>query len=370
MHDAIYIFAGGGTGGHLYPGLAVADELQRLHRNARIVFACSNREIDRRVLDVTPHAVVPQPVVPVPRSSRGWGRFLVAWRASRRLARDMLADLQPRAVLGLGGFAAGPLVKEARRQRTPAALVNQDAVPGLANRFLAGRVDAIFTQFDTTENRFAARHRGKIRCVGCPVRHGFGLAERAESMEHFGLDPARRTLLVFGGSLLAESIVRASIELAPSLAPIADGWQVLALTRDELADEVLAATEAVGLPAIALPYCRRMDLAYEAADVAVTRCGAGTAAELAITATPAVVFPYPYHRDQHQRLNAAELVDAGAAIVIDDAIDPAVNGAALQEQLIPLLRNPGRLEEMRSAAEDCAKPHAARTIAEWLIEQS
>jgi UDP-N-acetylglucosamine--N-acetylmuramyl-(pentapeptide) pyrophosphoryl-undecaprenol N-acetylglucosamine transferase len=369
MHDAIYIFAGGGTGGHLYPGLAVADELQRLHRNARVVFACSNREIDRRVLDATPHAVVPQPVMPVPRSPRGWGRFLGAWRASKRLARSMLVDLQPRAVLGLGGFAAGPVVREARGEGIPAGLVNHDAVPGIANRFLAGRVEAIFTQFNATAGRFAARHRGKVRCVGCPVRHGLGLAERGEAVEHFGLDPDRRTLLVFGGSLLAESIVRATVELAPSLGPLADRWQVLALAGDELAGELRAAMEAVGVRAVTLPYCRRMDLAYEAADLAITRCGAGTAGELAITATPAVVFPYPHHRDQHQKLNAAELVDAGAAIVIDDAIEPAVNAAALREQLLPILGDPARLEQMRLAAEHCAKPHAARAVAEWLIEQ-
>ncbi|MFP4434760.1 MAG: UDP-N-acetylglucosamine--N-acetylmuramyl-(pentapeptide) pyrophosphoryl-undecaprenol N-acetylglucosamine transferase [Phycisphaerae bacterium] len=369
MHDAIYIFAGGGTGGHLYPGLAVAEELQRLHRNARVVMACSNRAIDRRILDMTPHAIVPQPVLPVPRSSRGWGKFLHAWRASRRLARDLLGDLQPRAVLGLGGFAAGPIVKQAARVGIPTALINHDAVPGLANRFLAGRVEAIFTQFDATADRFAARHHGKIRCVGCPVRHGFGMADRDEAMTHFALDPDRRTLLVFGGSLLAESIVRATIELAGSLESSADRWQVLALTRDELADPLRGAMEAVGVPCVTQPYCERMDLAYEAADLAITRCGAGTAAELAITATPAVIFPYPHHRDQHQKLNAAELESAGAAIVLDDAVEPAVNAAALREHLLPVLENANHLGEMKLAAERCAKPHAARAIAEWLIEQ-
>ncbi|MFP4053991.1 MAG: glycosyltransferase, partial [Phycisphaerae bacterium] len=97
MHDAIYIFAGGGTGGHLYPGLAVADELRRLHQGTRVVFACSNRDIDRRILQPTEYAIVPQPVVPLPRGPRGWWRFLRAWHHSRRLAADLIRDLQPRA---------------------------------------------------------------------------------------------------------------------------------------------------------------------------------------------------------------------------------------------------------------------------------
>jgi UDP-N-acetylglucosamine--N-acetylmuramyl-(pentapeptide) pyrophosphoryl-undecaprenol N-acetylglucosamine transferase len=248
-------------------------------------------------------------------------------------------------------------------------MINHDAVPGLANRFLAGRAEAIFTQFEATAEHFARRHRSKIHCVGCPVRHGFGMADRSEAIEYFGLDSGRRTLLVFGGSLLAESLVRAVTELAPSMVPLAEDWQVLAFATDEPIGELRDALGAAGIPVVTRPYCRRMDLAYEAADIAISRCGAVTAAELAVTATPAILFPYPHHRDQHQRHNAAELESAGGAVILEDAVDPVTNAAALREKMLPILQDRARLERMRLAAEQCARPHGGRAIAEWLINR-
>ncbi|MFP4054460.1 MAG: UDP-N-acetylglucosamine--N-acetylmuramyl-(pentapeptide) pyrophosphoryl-undecaprenol N-acetylglucosamine transferase, partial [Phycisphaerae bacterium] len=268
--------------------------------------------------------------------------------------------------LGLGGFAAGPVVREAARRGVPAGLLNPDAVPGIANRFLAGKVDVIFTQFEPTAERFPDRLRGRIRCVGCPLRHGFGLAAKDEALEHFGLRPGRKTLLVFGGSLVAESLVRATVALAGRLAPLADAWQLLVVARDQSASDMRHAYESTGVNVVTLSYCDRMDLAYEAADLALTRCGAGTAAELAVSATPAVIFPYPYHRDQQQKLNAAELENAGAAVVLDDAVDAAVNADALERAMLPIMRDPARLGAMRQAAEHCARPHAAREVARWL----
>ncbi|HUU21894.1 MAG TPA: glycosyltransferase, partial [Phycisphaerae bacterium] len=287
MTRPIYIFAGGGTGGHLYPGLAVAEQLERLDRGAQVVFACSNRPIDRRILDPLDYPVVPQPVRPLPRNPKGWIGFLKAWRRSIAQASQMIADLTPVAVLGLGGFAAGPLVRRAARVGVPTALLNPDAVPGKANRYLAKHADIIFSQFDSARERFGPGARQKVRCVGCPVRSSFLSAERPEALRHFDLRTDRKTLLVNGGSLGARLINDAVLGLKGDLAALSEAWQVLHVTGPDRYAEVGGAWKTAGIHTRVLPYCDRMDLAYAAADLVVGRCGASTAAELAATATPA-----------------------------------------------------------------------------------
>jgi UDP-N-acetylglucosamine--N-acetylmuramyl-(pentapeptide) pyrophosphoryl-undecaprenol N-acetylglucosamine transferase len=362
----IFIFAGGGTGGHLYPGLAVAEELLAIRPEARIVFACSHRAIDRRILDPLPHGVVPQPVKPLPRGLRGWWSFFRAWRASGALARDMVQDLRPAAVLGLGGFAAGPVVKEAARRGIRTALLNPDAVPGKANRYLARRVQAIFTQFPSTRECFPPGVRPKVHPVGCPIRAGFGKADREEAIRHFGLRADRKTLVIVGGSLGAASINGAIAALRGELDQLADQWQALHVTGPGTGDSGGGAT---GMSVRYLEYCDRMDLAYAAADLALGRAGAVTVAELAAMLTPAVLMPYPHHKDRQQQLNAAGLAQAGAAVICEDAKDPHANAARLAEVLIPMMRDAARLEAMRDAARAFARPGAARDVATWLGQE-
>jgi len=385
----VFIFAGGGTGGHLYPGLAVAGELQKARPGARIVFACSDRPIDRRILDALPFGVAPQPVRPLPRSPfrlGAWWSFLRAWSASAALARDMVRDLKPSAVLGLGGFAAGPVVKEAARRGIRTALLNPDAVPGKANQYLARRVEAIFTQFASTKECFPADIRGKVRHVGCPIRAVFTdpaqPGRRDEATRHFGLRADRKTLLVVGGSMGAATINGAIAALAPELDELADEWQLLHVTGPGTGDhgpgtrgadsgsQVPDSGSQVSCPrslfSLRLEYCDRMDLAYAAADLSLCRAGAGTVAELAATLTPAVLMPYPYHKDQQQRLNAAGLAEAGAAVICEDAKDAQANAVRLREVLIPLMKDPSGLQRMRRGASRFAKPQAANDVAQWL----
>lgn len=361
--SSLFIFAGGGTGGHLYPGLAVAEELIGLDREARIVFACSGREIDRRILEPLGYAIVPQPVEPLPnRPGKVWP-FVRAWFASRAQSRRMVADLRPRAVLGLGGFAAAPVVCAAAGAKVPAALLNPDAVPGRANRYLARRVEVIFTQFDATAKRFAPALWGKIRASGCPIGGGFASADRAEGVRHFGLDEGRKTLLVCGGSLGAEAINLAmGLLAAGALAEyLEERWQVLHVAGPSQSGVSSAGEGHVHR----LEYCRRMDLALAATDLAVVRGGASTIAELTATGTPAVIVPYPHHKDRQQYLNAQPLSRAGAAVVCEQTPGPLAGplGRVLEE----ILGDPERLENMRDAVGPMAKTGAALEVARWLI---
>lgn len=367
MNNPIYIFAGGGTGGHLYPGLAVAERLMELRPDARIVFACSGRPIDRRILDPLSYGVVPQAVLPMPRSLRGWGKFFRAWRTSSRQARDMVAELKPAAVLGLGGYAAAPVVRSAARRGIPSAMLNPDAVAGAANRYLARRVDAIFTQFDSTAGCFGPKLRTKVRAVGCPGRPGLTAPNRPQGLKHFELRDDRRTLLVLGGSLGAANINRALTKLSGDLAALADTWQVLHVAGPASPGQDDTPISAPGLLVRRLEYCHEMPLAYAAADLALCRGGASTIAELAITATPAVIMPYPYHRDQQQKLNAGELVGVSAAVLCEDLKDPVLNAEALRRTLLPLMKSPEQLPAMRHAAAKAARPHAAAEVAAWLV---
>ena len=364
MSRPLFIFAGGGTGGHLYPGLAVAAELTALCDDAQIVFACSARPIDRRILDPLGYAIVPQPVLPLPTGPLAIWPFVRAWLASKGQSRRMIADLQPRAVLGLGGFAAAPAVQAAARRRIPTALLNPDAVPGKANRYLARRVDAIFTQFEATAEQFAPALQPKISAAGCPIRGAFASAGRDEACEHFGLDAGRKTLLVCGGSLGAEAInVAIDALVSGQLAEhLAQQWQIIHITGASQAH-----APGPDVPHVhRMTYCNRMELALAAADFAVTRGGASTIAELTATGTPAVIVPYPHHRDRQQYLNAAPLAAAGAAAVCEQTDAPLT--APLGETLTRILNDDQHLASMQDAARQLAKPHAARTVARWMLD--
>ncbi|MCK4602069.1 MAG: UDP-N-acetylglucosamine--N-acetylmuramyl-(pentapeptide) pyrophosphoryl-undecaprenol N-acetylglucosamine transferase [Phycisphaerae bacterium] len=363
MGRPIYIFAGGGTGGHLYPGLAVAEELNRLRPDARIVFACSHRPIDRHILDPLAYAVVPQPARPMPRGVLGWGRFAMGLAIADARARQMVRDLKPAAVLGLGSYAAVPVVRAAAKVGVPTAMLNPDAVPGKANRYLARFADVIFTQFVMTAESFPVSVRKGIRRVGCPLRSGLAGANRDEAVEYFSLRDDRKTLLVFGASQGASSINNAVTALAGELDELADTWQMLHFTG---AGKVGQSAGPTRMHTVAREYCDRMDLAYAAADCALCRAGASTVAELAVTATPAILMPYPHHADKQQWLNAAGLVEAGGAMICEDTADAEANVENLRHSLIPLLGDLASVENMSRAAKVMARPEATREVTGWL----
>ncbi len=253
------------------------------------------------------------------------------------------------------------------RASVPTALLNPDAVPGKANRMLAAKADVIFTQFESTRAAFAPGLHPRVQCVGCPVRRGLIGGDRAAALAHFGLRTGRRTLLIFGGSLLAEALGEAVGRLAGDLARFAETWQLLHISASPRAGEIEQAVKEAGVAIRTQGYCDRMDLAYAAADLVLARSGAVTVAELAATGTPAVLMPYPHHADRHQLLNARALVDGGGAVVCEDRIDPAATAEALRAVLLPLLADPAALAAMRRAASALAPAQpAAVHVAEWL----
>ena len=366
----VYIFAGGGTGGHLVPALAVAEALLAVQPGAGVVFACSDRPIDRRILSATPFPFVPQPIRPLPRSLLGWGGFLKGLRGSRLVARDLLRDLRPAAVFGLGGFAAAVATRAAARAGIRTGLMSIDAMPGVANRHLARYVDRIFSHYRRSQGEYG-RWGGKVELVGFPVRRSLLAADAAQARRFFGLRQDRQTLLVMSGSLGAANINQAVAALGADLDELAGQWQLMHVAGPGKTDQAIGGggeaphargpLHGVWRPRIhrsILEFCDRMDLAYAAADLVLCRAGAATVGELAAVGKPAVLVPYPYHRDQHQRANAAEMVEAGAAEVVTDACDPAENAEALRRSLIAVMRDPQRLAKMAGAATGAGGPQS------------
>ena len=366
MSKPTYIIAGGGTGGHLYPGLAVADQLSRQDPDALIAFVCSQRPIDRKILDSTDYAIIPQPTRPFSTNPLKLPSFLFSWKRSLKLARQVINDLCPVSVLGLGGYASGAIVKRAADRSIPAAILNPDIIPGRANRYLANRVNAIFTQFPETRDFFAPDVREKVIMTGCPTRPHLLEGSRQEACEYFDLYPDRKTLFVFGGSILAESITDTMCLLADDLDKYSEQWQVLMVVGSKRHDRVRQVFNNRTIHARILEYCDRMDLAYAISSLVICRGGAGTVAELSATSLPAIILPYPHHADNQQYRNIAGRLESGAALMVEDRSVPSINAEQLGEVLLPLLSDSGNLDRMKQAAQSSSVTHAASKIAQWM----
>jgi UDP-N-acetylglucosamine--N-acetylmuramyl-(pentapeptide) pyrophosphoryl-undecaprenol N-acetylglucosamine transferase len=364
MAASHYVFAGGGTGGHLFPGLAVAAALRERDPAAQITFLTTTRELDRELLGRAAFAQIEQPVRPLTLHPLRLPGFLGAWRRSVRAARAFLKEKRPRAVLGLGGYAAGPPVVAARGLGIRTAILNPDAIPGRANRHLARYSDLVVLQWDVSAAHF--RTGTNCKTLGCPIRAEFAATSREEGRRHFGLDSQRPTLLVTGASQGARNINRAMQRVWPEFSSAHPQWQLLHLTGRQDEQETRAAYDATQAQATVVPFTHEMWLAAASADVVVSRAGASTLAELTALGVPAILLPYPYHRDRHQHANAEVLVGCGAAVVVEDRLAAEANAGPLREAL-ERLAEPALRRQMAQAARGLGRPDAAVAVAEWMI---
>jgi UDP-N-acetylglucosamine--N-acetylmuramyl-(pentapeptide) pyrophosphoryl-undecaprenol N-acetylglucosamine transferase len=357
------LFAGGGTGGHLYPGLAVAQVLREILPDVNAVFLCTTRAIDRTILEPTGFEFVPQPILPPERSITGLLKFWKSWRETKELVTRVLKERKPALVLGLGGYAAGVAVKLAGAGKIPAALINPDVIPGKANQYLMRYVRQIYCQFEETREHVAASHREKIVVTGCPIRAELQtLPTREEAMRRLELDPLLRTVVVTGASQGAKTVNEAVLEVFKTIQP--QGWQVLHLSGKDHAESVRAAYRERSISARVIDFTPAMADVWAAADLAISRSGASSCAELTVCGVPAILMPYPFHKDQHQRLNAKVLENASAAILMDDERDPKKNAEKLRPLMQSLLFDVNKRQSMATAARKLGRPEAAKTVAE------
>lgn len=304
-----YLFAGGGTAGHVNPLLATADRLREREPDARILVLGTAEGLEARLVPERGYELVTVPRLPFPRRPNADAlRFPGRWRAAVGRTRGILRERGVDVVVGFGGYASAPAYAAARKERLPIAVHEQNARPGIANRLAARWTRFVGVTFPGTRLRGA-------RVVGLPLRAEIERldrpAARAEGLRLFDLDPAKPLLLVTGGSTGAR---RLNESVAASItALLGTGWQVLHVTgsRSPVADPRLAGYRI-------LEYCDRMELALAAADLAVSRAGAATVCELAAVGVPAVFVPYAVGNGE-QALNARGAVDAGGALLVADA---------------------------------------------------
>lgn len=358
------MFAGGGTGGHLYPALAVAEALRVREPGVRFRFFGTERAIDRRILDAAEHELVPQSLPTFALAPWRWPQVVHALRVAGRRCRELFEIDRPTVVVGTGGMGSIPAVRVAAQSGIPTALLNPDALPGRANRYLAKHADAVFVQWEEVRRHF--RKGSAVHVVGCPVRESFNRATPDSGIQRFELDPKRKTLLITGASQGSRTVNEAIVANLGFLAAMSD-WQLLHLTGEREYQEVRRAYEEASVDAKILPFTDFMSDALAAADLVVGRAGASTLAELTAVGRASVLMPYPFHRDQHQVANARCLVRASATRIVIDQIDPAKNAPVLRAALEPLMRDEAQRTAMAHAARRMGQGQAAWAIADHLI---
>ncbi|MAE63331.1 MAG: hypothetical protein CMJ18_03590 [Phycisphaeraceae bacterium] len=365
------VFAGGGSGGHIYPNLAICERLLEIDERATSHFLVSTRAIDHRIL-ATPEArravanATHLPVMPPPRRPDRIPAWIGAWRRTSRLIGPLIRRDAIDAVIATGGFVSVPAVRAARRAGVPVALVNLDAVPGRANRWMARTAGKVFSACDLDMRPDAER-------ISLPLRRAAVDRHAAsEARARLGLQPDLPTLLVCGGSQGARS-VNAMMEVLAGRLPRpergAAPWQVLHLTGEADEARLREAYRGAGRTAVVMAFLDEMGLAWSSADLAISRAGASSVAEVRAHGVPTIFMPYPHHRDRHQWHNAAPLVDAGGAVVVDDVADPEAGAVHVLKTLEPLMADNQRRDDMSAALRRDPPPDAAMTVARWAASQ-
>lgn len=359
--------AGGGTGGHLYPGIAVAEALRAQSPDIKPIFLCTQREIDRTILTPTGFEFLPQPIVPPLRSIGGLLKFWTSWRETKDLVKRAFREHQPVAVLGLGGYAAGVAVKYAAQKNLPTAIINPDVIPGKANQYLLRYARAMCCQFDATRQHVSPAHQSKIQVTGCPIRSDITqLPPRDQAMARLGLTRRVMTLVVTGASQGALTVNEAVLGSVSALN--LQGWQILHLSGKEHAESVRASYRELGIDAAVIDFTPAMADVWAVADLAVSRAGASSCAELTVCGVPSILMPYPYHKDQQQTLNARVLEQAGAAVLMEDVKDKKRNTERLLPILQSLLYDAPKRAAMSQAARSLGKPDAASAVASVITQ--
>ena len=366
MGDKRFFFAGGGTGGHIYPAVAVAEKIRELEPAATIHFFCSARSIDAQILKQTgfEYTVLPAEGFSV-RLSKLIG-FCGSFLKSCKIAGEVIANSKSAVVTGLGGFVAGPVCLAAHKRKVPIALLNVDIVPGRANKIIGRWADEIFVQFEDT-GRYFAHSGASVNVVGCPLRSGFVNPEPNKAIEQLGLDRGKKILLITGASSGSENINTAVCSLLEKLDAFADYWQVVHLAGVGNYEKVKGRCGNAKISYKVLGYFDDMPSLLTAADLAVGRSGAVSVAEYAAASVPSICVPYPYHRDRHQYLNAGKLAEVGAAVIVDDLPDEKKRAERLWEQLEELMKDEEKRQQMAKACEEIANLQADSKIAEKLL---
>jgi UDP-N-acetylglucosamine--N-acetylmuramyl-(pentapeptide) pyrophosphoryl-undecaprenol N-acetylglucosamine transferase len=365
----LIVIAAGGTGGHIFPGLALADALRRRDPNTRVLFVGTPKGLESSIIPKRGYPLQLIDMKPfVRRIGLGPVVAIVSLVRATRQATKILRAERAAAVVGMGGYASLPVLAAARWLRLPSLLHESGAVPGLSNRVAARMTRHVAVAFEEAAEGFPPSVRP--RTVGMPLDPSIAGLDRPslrrEARAAFDLPADGRVLLVLGGSLGARRLNDVAVELASRWRDRRD-LRILLKTGADHVLRVRGELDRRGASGLVrcLAFLDRMDLAYAAADMALCRAGAGTVAELAAAGLPSILVPYPHAPRDHQTANARPLARAGGATIVPDSeADAAQIGEVAEE----ILGNDERLSRMSSGAKSLANPTAADDLAAWVLD--
>ncbi len=361
------LIAGGGTGGHLFPGIAVVEELRRRIEDVQVTFVGTERGIEARVLPELGERLELLDVTPL--KGRRPGELMLSLARLPGAAGQALALVRrhrPDLVIGVGGYASGPVLAAAATLGVPTAILEQNAHVGFTNRVLSKVVGRAYVSFDETASTFRA---DRVRVVGNPVRQSFVDAARRAAADPDGFEARARRVFVMGGSQGSRALNQKVPEALAAIGLPERGVTVVHQTGAAMRDEVEARYRELGVPAEVVSFIDDMAAAYASAALVICRAGASTVAELCAVGRPAILIPYPHAADDHQGKNAEALERAGAGICIRES---ALTTEGLAGQVADLLEDDERRRAMANAARERGRPDAARGIVDdlfsWLGE--
>ena len=348
------IIAGGGTGGHLFPGIAIAEEFLKRDAATEVVFIGTARGLEQRVLPAAGYKLHTLDVEGI--KGRGFRSLVAAAKIPGSLCQAVriIREFRPDIVIGVGGYASGPAVAAAWLLGIPTAIAEQNAVPGVTNRILGKLADRVFLTFPDRQKQFPAR---KVIVSGNPVRSAFGKCAARQADGFF-------TVLVFGGSQGARRINQAMLEAIPFLTGM-NGLKIVHQTGAAEYEQIAGFYRTAGLQIEALPFISEMAAAYAAADLLICRAGATSIAEITACGKASILIPFPYAVNDHQTENARILADGGAAELLPEQM---LTGEKLAESIWKLYEDRDRLAGMAVRAAELGNLGAAAVMVDRCLE--
>ena len=353
------IVSGGGTGGHIFPAISIANEIQRRYPDCNILFVGANGRMEVEKVPAAGFEIITLPVKGLKRKKL-WKNIPIAYRLVKSLfiVRKLLKQFRPEVVIGVGGYASAPTLMVAQWMGIPTVVQEQNSYAGVTNKLVGKKADAICVAYKGME-RFFPRER--IHLTGNPVRRDILNIRHGDqdAYGYFGLNPNLKTIVVVGGSLGARTINESVAEALPRMAH-AKGVQIVWQTGKSYlhrAQELLTHTDHT-LPVVAMDFIHHMDRAFAVADLMISRAGAGSISEFAMLGLPVILVPSPNVAEDHQTKNAQSLVDEGAAVMVRDA--DAVE--QLMDLALELVNDEERLKALSESIQTLALPQSAEKI--------
>ncbi len=363
------LLTGGGTGGHIYPAVATGRNLQKKLPDCEILYIGTGKGLEK---DIVPKEGFNFRTIEVESLPRGFSLKTV--RTGYKLlqgcwgARRLLAEFKPQVVIGTGGYVCGPVVLVASLMGIPTVIHEQNALPGITNKLLSRLVDLVLLTFPESQKYFPGKSR--VIVTGLPVRPGIMGATREQGAKTLGLDPAKFTVLVTGGSRGARSINLAMVEVLEKLVPRRE-IQVILATGTQTYEEFMTEVRNKGIDLsaarhlVVTPYLYQMEDALALADLCVCRAGAAFLSELLVKGKPSLLIPYPFAAENHQEYNARAVADKGGGVVI---LDKELTADRLYSEIDRLYSNRADLQQMAESAGKQGRPEALEQITQAVLQ--